>query len=76
MQAERVFTEARARNVEVMPLSAYHYGNGRCQNALLLGFGAARPGAIRAAMWQLAAAIDADQRARIESRTLSRSESP
>jgi GntR family transcriptional regulator/MocR family aminotransferase len=62
IDAERVFAEASARNVEVMPLSAYHYGNGGRQNALLLGFGAARPAAIRAAMWKLSAAIDAARR--------------
>jgi GntR family transcriptional regulator/MocR family aminotransferase len=59
VDAERVFTQATARNIEVMPLSAYYYGDGERQNALLLGFGACRPAAIRAGMWQLAAAIDA-----------------
>jgi GntR family transcriptional regulator/MocR family aminotransferase len=59
VDAERVFTEATERNIEVMPLSAYYYGGGERSNALLLGFGACRPAAIRAGMWRLAAAIDA-----------------
>jgi hypothetical protein len=44
-----------------MPLSAYCYG-GASQNGLLLSFGASRPAAIRASMWQLAAAIEAARR--------------
>jgi GntR family transcriptional regulator/MocR family aminotransferase len=64
VEAERVFAEATARNVEVMPLSAYYYGNGERENALLLGFGATRPAATRAGMWRLAAAIDAARSAR------------
>ena len=59
VDAESVFTRAAARNLEVVPLSAYCYGPGPKQNGLLLGFGACRPAAIRAGMWQLAAAIDA-----------------
>jgi len=62
VDAERVFTEAAARNIEVMPLSAYYYGGGEKANALLLGFGSCRPAAIRAGMWRLAAAIDAARR--------------
>jgi len=62
VDAERVFTEAAARNIEVMPLSAYYYGGGERANALLLGFGTCRPAAIRAGMWKLAAAIDAARR--------------
>jgi GntR family transcriptional regulator / MocR family aminotransferase len=61
VDAESVFTQAAARNLEVVPLSAYCYG-GQNQNGLLLGFGACRPAAIRAGMWQLAAAIDAARR--------------
>jgi len=57
-----VFMEAAARNIEVMPLSAYYYGGGEKANALVLGFGACRPAAIRAGMWRLAAAIDAARR--------------
>jgi len=59
VDAERVCAQAAARKIEVMPLSAYYYGGGRSDNALLLGFGACRPAAIRAGMWQLAAAIEA-----------------
>ena len=62
VDAESVFTEATARNVEVMPLSAYYYGGGERSNALLLGFGSCCPAAIRAGMWRLAAAIDAARR--------------
>lgn len=64
VDAERVYMEAAARNLEVVPLSAYCYGGGQNQNGLLLGFGACRPAAIRAGMWQLAAAIDAARRSR------------
>jgi len=59
VDAERVFTEATARNIEVMPLAAYYYGGGEKSNALVLGFGSCSPAAIRAGMWRLAAAIDA-----------------
>ena len=59
VDAENVFTQAVERNLEVVPLSAYCYGSGQNQNGLLLGFGACRPAAIRAGMWQLAAAIGA-----------------
>jgi GntR family transcriptional regulator/MocR family aminotransferase len=65
VDAERVFGEASARNVEVVPLSAYYYGNSASQNALVLGFGAARLTAIRAGMWEIAAAIDAARRERL-----------
>jgi len=62
VDAERVFREAEARQIEVMPLSAYHRGSGAPENALLLGFAAVRPAAIRAGMSRLAAAIDAARR--------------
>ncbi|MET0657320.1 MAG: PLP-dependent aminotransferase family protein [Steroidobacteraceae bacterium] len=62
VDAERVFAQALVRNLEVVPLSAYHYGSGQARNGLLLGFGACRPAAIRAGMWQLAAAIDSARR--------------
>ena len=62
VDAERVFTEALARNIEVMPLAAYYYGGGERSNALVLGFGSCSPAAIRAGMWRLAAAIDAARR--------------
>ncbi|HEY6926014.1 MAG TPA: hypothetical protein VI653_21210, partial [Steroidobacteraceae bacterium] len=45
--------------IKVMPLSHYYYGNGARQNALLLGFAAVRPAAIRAGVSQLALAIEA-----------------
>jgi GntR family transcriptional regulator/MocR family aminotransferase len=64
VDAELVCVEAEARRVEVMPLSAYCYGGGPSPNGLLLGFGACRPAAIRASMWQLAAAIEAARRTR------------
>ena len=41
-----------------MPLSAYYFGGGRPPNALLLGFGAVSPGAIRSAVTRLARVID------------------
>jgi len=59
VDAERVVTEAAARNIEVMPLSAYCYGGGERTNALVLGFGSCSTAAIRAGMWRLAAAIEA-----------------
>jgi GntR family transcriptional regulator/MocR family aminotransferase len=64
VDAESVYTQAAARNLEVVPLAAYCYGGGQNQNGLLLGFGACRPAAIRAGMWQLAAAIEAAGRSR------------
>lgn len=63
VDAERVSQEASARNIEVMPLSCYSYGAANKYNSLLLGFGSCRPAAIRAGMWQLAAAIEAARRA-------------
>jgi GntR family transcriptional regulator/MocR family aminotransferase len=68
--AERVFEEAAARGVEVMPLSAYYYRRRRPgeksapPNALLLGFAPVRPAALRRGMEQLAAAIEAAARGR------------
>jgi len=62
VDAERVFAAAEARNIEVMPLSAYYYGRGERANALVLGFGSCSPAAIRAGMWRLAAAIDVARR--------------
>jgi GntR family transcriptional regulator / MocR family aminotransferase len=56
--AEDVYREAESRHIEVMPLSHYYYSDAP-QNALLLGFGAVPPGVIRAAMPQLATAIEA-----------------
>jgi DNA-binding transcriptional MocR family regulator len=42
-----------------MPLSAYYFGAGHRPNALLLGFGAVPPAAIRAAVTKLARVIEA-----------------
>jgi len=61
VDAEHVFTEAAARNIEVMPLSAYYYGGGEKANALLLD-SARASGGDPAGMWRLAAAIDAARR--------------
>ena len=61
--AETVFEEAVARGVEVMPLSAYCFGRATPPNALVLGFGAARPDAIERGMERLAEAIEAARRA-------------
>jgi GntR family transcriptional regulator/MocR family aminotransferase len=54
--AERVAWAASARNLEVMPLSAYYYGS-EPDNALVLGFGSVRPAALRAGLERLAATI-------------------
>lgn len=60
--AVRVFEEAAARGVEVMPLAAYFFGRRRPPNALVLGFGAVRADSIEAGMERLAAAIEAAKR--------------
>ncbi len=60
--ARRVSAEAASRGVEVMPLAAYFYGRGKAPNALVLGFGAARPEAIETGMERLAEAIAAARR--------------
>ena len=62
VDAECVYREATARGIEVMPLSHYYFANGPRQNALLLGFAAVRPAAIRAGVSQLALAIEAARR--------------
>jgi GntR family transcriptional regulator/MocR family aminotransferase len=58
VSAERVHTEGAALGVESMPLSAYYFGSGRRANALLLGFGAVNPAAIRAGVARLARVIE------------------
>ncbi len=71
VSAERVHTEAAARGIESMPLSAFYLGtgvhggasmnggNGASEaNALLLGFGAVPPAAIRAGIQRLAKVIE------------------
>ena len=55
--AERVHVEAAAQGIESMPLSAYCSG-GVADNALLLGFGAISPSAIRAGVTRLAKVIE------------------
>jgi GntR family transcriptional regulator/MocR family aminotransferase len=68
--AERTFEAAVEREVEVVPLSAYHYGRSRAPNALVLGFGGVRPDAIADGMQRLAAAIEAARpRSRADGRT-------
>jgi GntR family transcriptional regulator/MocR family aminotransferase len=60
--ATRVFEEAAARAVEVMPLAAYYAGRARPANGLVLGFGSVRPDRLGGGMETLAAAIDAARR--------------
>ena len=60
--AERVCYEARARGVDVTPLSAYYLHRPRGADGLVLGFGAVGPDAVRGGMERLAAAIDAARR--------------
>jgi GntR family transcriptional regulator/MocR family aminotransferase len=60
--AERVSRAAAARGVETTPLSAYFVGRAKPPEALVLGFAAVRPEAVRRGMERLAAAIDAARR--------------
>ncbi|HEU4604175.1 MAG TPA: hypothetical protein VFS24_19525 [Steroidobacteraceae bacterium] len=62
IDAEDVCREAAARSVEAVPLSHYYFGVPPESSAILLGFGSVRPAAIRAAVIQLAEAIEAVQR--------------
>jgi DNA-binding transcriptional MocR family regulator len=59
VDAERVHHAALARGIETMPLSAYYIGEGPRPNALLLGFGAVPPAALRAGVSRLARVIEA-----------------
>jgi len=59
VSAERIHDEAARQGIETMPLSAYYFGAGHRPNALLLGFGAVPPAAIRAAVTKLARVIEA-----------------
>jgi DNA-binding transcriptional MocR family regulator len=59
-----VYREAALRAVEVMPLCHYYREASMGQNALVLGFAAVRPAAIRAGVSRLALAIDAARRQR------------
>jgi GntR family transcriptional regulator / MocR family aminotransferase len=72
-EAGRVFEEAAARGVEVMPLSAYYHSRRRPENGLVLGFAATPPDAILAGTARLREAIDAARRPRT---TRSESRSP
>jgi GntR family transcriptional regulator/MocR family aminotransferase len=59
-----VFREAAARNVEVMPVSAYCFDRRRRPvNGLVLGFGSVRPELLDDGMARLAAAVRAARRA-------------
>ena len=60
--AERLFSEAAARGVELMPVSAYCAAKGTARNAIILGFAPIRPEAIHRGMERLAAAIEAARR--------------
>ena len=57
VSAERVHADAAAQGIETMPLSFYYSGSCR-DNALLLGFGAVTPAAIRSAVTRLARLMD------------------
>jgi GntR family transcriptional regulator/MocR family aminotransferase len=59
VSAERIHEEAARQGIETMPLSAYYFGAGHRPNALLLGFGAVPPAAIRAGVTKLARVIEA-----------------
>lgn len=61
--AERLHAEAAEQGIECMPLSAYYSCSastlaGKDENALLLGFGAVTPAAIRAGVGRLARLIE------------------
>ncbi|HLA70328.1 MAG TPA: PLP-dependent aminotransferase family protein [Steroidobacteraceae bacterium] len=58
VDAECVHHAALARGIETMPLSAYYIGEGPRPNALLLGFGAVPPAALRAGVSRLARVIE------------------
>jgi DNA-binding transcriptional MocR family regulator len=59
VEAERLHAASAALGIESMPLSAYHFDPGRRPNALLLGFGAVPPAAIRAGVTKMARVIEA-----------------
>jgi GntR family transcriptional regulator/MocR family aminotransferase len=59
VDAELVYREAAARGVEVTPLAAYFADRASAANALVLGFAAVGPDAVRQGMEGLAAAIAA-----------------
>jgi GntR family transcriptional regulator/MocR family aminotransferase len=58
VDAERLHGEAAALGVESMPLAAYYHRAGRRPNALLVGFGAVSPAAIRQGVAKLGMAFE------------------
>jgi GntR family transcriptional regulator/MocR family aminotransferase len=78
VDASAVFREAAAREVEVMPVSAYFAGRVKDPmhaNALVLGFASLPPDALIVAMRRLAAAIEGAAIEAAASDTAARSES-
>jgi DNA-binding transcriptional MocR family regulator len=59
VDAEELCGAALAGGIECMPLPAYQSGEGPKINALLLGFGAVAPAALRAGVDRLANIIEA-----------------
>jgi GntR family transcriptional regulator/MocR family aminotransferase len=62
VDAERLHAEAMALGVESMPLAPYYLRSGRRPNALLLGFGAVPPPAIRVGVARLGRALESARR--------------
>lgn len=62
VDADKVFHEAVARGIEVMPLSAYCTERSAAANSLVLGFGSVRGDDVIRGMEQLTAAIKAARR--------------
>jgi GntR family transcriptional regulator/MocR family aminotransferase len=60
---ERVAAAAALRRIEALPLGHFGAGAGRSAPALVLGFGAVRPGEMAAAVRELSAAVDETRRA-------------
>lgn len=60
--AEKVFREAAARDVELTPLVSYFADRASATNALVLGFAAVGPDDLHRGMERLAAAIEAARR--------------
>jgi GntR family transcriptional regulator/MocR family aminotransferase len=56
VDAQRLHEKALAMGIETMPLAAYHAGRAARPNALVLGFGAVTPAAIRAGVVRLSRA--------------------
>lgn len=57
MRAERLHIDAAALGVESMPLASYYWRGGRKPNALLIGFGAVPPVAIKQGVAKLGLAF-------------------